>query len=165
MTRLPSRGPGNGSPKKDFEAGNTLSVRHGTYSPRKIAERAELVHEALLLHAPWLEDDAFVVSVNRYLQATAREQLAHEALLSSEKLSPRLLEVATAASRLAWRMGDELGLTPAGHAKLKLLTAGATEAEASLMELAAEGKAAEERREAREAAERAAAIEATAENV
>ena len=71
-------------------------------------------------------------TVHRYLQATAREQLAHEALMTSTKLSPRPLETATAAARLAWQMGDQLGLTPAGHARLKLVVAGATHAEATL---------------------------------
>jgi hypothetical protein len=61
--------------------------------------------------------------------------------MAGGKLSPRLLETATAAARLAWSMGDALGLTPAGHARLKLLVAGATEAEASLAELAAQGRA------------------------
>ena len=105
-----------------------------------IAERAALVHAALFDVAPWCAEDKFLPSVNRYLQATAREQLAHEALMASTKLSPRLLETATAAARLAWQMGDQLGLTPAGHARLKLLVAGATEAEASLADLAEQGR-------------------------
>jgi hypothetical protein len=49
-------------------------------------------------------------------------------------------------------MADQLGLTPAGHAKLKLLAAGTIDAEASLSELAAEGAAIRARRE-REAAD------------
>jgi len=83
--------------------------------------------------APWLSADHLAPAVHRYLQATAREQLAHQAYIA--KPSPRLLEAATAAARLAWRMGDELGLTPAGHAKLKMLVAGGAHAEASLADL------------------------------
>jgi hypothetical protein len=45
-------------------------------------------------------------------------------------------------------MADQLGLTPAGHAKLKMLAAGATEAEASLSDLAARGRSVIERRAA-----------------
>jgi phage terminase small subunit len=60
--------------------------------------------------------------------------------MRSPKLSPRLLETATAAARLAWQMGDQLGLTPAGHARLKVLVADATEAERSLADLAADGR-------------------------
>ena len=101
--------------------------------------------------APWCDEDRFLPSVHRYLQATAREQLAHEALMTSTKLSPRLLETATAAARLAWQMGDQLGLTPAGHARLKLVVAGATHAEATLADLAAQGREILARRQAGQA--------------
>lgn len=124
----------------DFEPGNTLSLVHGAYSPRAIEERAEQVHAALLEVAPWCREDRYIPSVSRYLQATAREQLAHEALMSAAKMSPRLLETATAAARLAWQMGDQLGLTPAGHSRLKLLVAGVAEAEQSLADVAANGR-------------------------
>jgi hypothetical protein len=133
----------------DFEPGNAAALVHGTYSPRAIAERAELVHTSLLDVAPWVDEPHFAPSVHRYLQATARETLAHDALMASPKLSPRLLEAATAAARLAWAMGDALGLTPAGHAKLKMLVAGGEHAEASLADLAAQGKVIRERAEKR----------------
>lgn len=136
-----------------FEPGNTLSLRHGAYSPAVIAERAEVVHAALLEVAPWLDDDRYMVSVDRYIKATAREQLAHEALMNSTKLSPRLLETATAAARLAWQMGDALGLTPAGHAKLKMLSAGGAVAERTVADLVADGAKAWAAAEARVAAE------------
>src|SRR5664280_2185430 len=90
----------------DFAPGNVAHLVHGAYSERAIAERAGEVHAALLEVAPWCREDRYLPSVNRYLQATAREQLAHEALMASAKLSPRLLETATAAARLAWQMGD-----------------------------------------------------------
>jgi hypothetical protein len=124
----------------DFEPGNVVAFRHGSYSERAIAERAKLVHASLLEVAPWCAEDRYLPSVNRYLQATARETLAHEALMAAGKLSTRLLETATAAARLAWSMGDALGLTPAGHARLKLLVAGATGAEMELAELAEQGR-------------------------
>ena len=116
-----------------------MSLVHGAYSERAIAERAGLVHERLLEVAPWVDQDHFAPSVHRYVQATAREQLAHEHLMSSDKLSPRLLEAATAAARLAWAMGDALGLTPAGHAKLKMLVAGGEHAEATYADLKRRG--------------------------
>jgi hypothetical protein len=124
----------------DATPGNVLALKHGAYSERAIAERAQLVHASLLEVAPWCAEDRYLPSVNRYLQATARETLAHDALMAGGKLSPRLLETATAAARLAWSMGDALGLTPAGHARLKLLVAGATEAEASLRDMAQQGR-------------------------
>jgi hypothetical protein len=51
-----------------------MALQHGAYSERAIAERAEQVHSALLEFAPWCREDRYLPSVNRYLQATAREQ-------------------------------------------------------------------------------------------
>jgi len=138
----------------DFEPGNVVSLRHGAYSPATIKAKAEQVHEALLEVAPWCAEARFLPSVNRYLQATAREQVAHEAIMSGGKLSPRLFEVATAAARLAWAMADQLGLTPAGHARLKVLVAGATHAEADVAALARQGAEILRRREAEIATQR-----------
>jgi len=132
-----------GHERPPFEPGNTVALVHGAYSAKAIAERAEHVHSALIEVAPWCAAEHFAPSVDRYLKATAREQLAHDALIDMEPGArgfARLIETATAASRLAWAMGDALGLTPGGHAKLKLLVAGATEAEATLADLAAEGR-------------------------
>ncbi|MGH9089992.1 MAG: hypothetical protein ACRDZR_01210 [Acidimicrobiales bacterium] len=100
--------------------------------------------------APWVAEERYAPSVARYIAATAREQLAHEHLMAASKLSPRLLEAATAAARLAWQMGDALGLTPAGHAKLKALVAAGEHAEASLADLVAQGRAIRQRAEARQ---------------
>ncbi len=134
--------PAHGT-RPPFEPGNELSLRHGAYSPAKLAERAEVVHASLLAYAPWVAEPHYAPSVSRYLEATAREQLAHQALIGMEpgaKGFTRLLETATAASRLAWLYADQLGLTPTGHAKLKILVAGGEHAEASLADLAAEGQ-------------------------
>lgn len=160
----PTRGPaaGFGEPRwpgdtrPPFAPGNQLAVGHGApvvhgaYSDRSVAERAELVHDHLLEVCPWLSAPHFAPAVLRYAQATAREQLAHEGLMASSRLSPRLLEAATAAARLAWQMADALGMTPAGHARLKMLVAGGEHAEASLADLAAEGRAVRERAERRQ---------------
>jgi len=143
---------GDGAP---FEAGHTRTLTHGTYSPRAIAERAVEVHAELLTHCPWLDEDRYLPSVQRYIEASAREALAHKAIMACTGTpSPRLLEAATSAARLAWRMGDELGLTPKGHLELRALLAGTTSAEASLADLAADGR--------RVMAARAQVVEATA---
>jgi hypothetical protein len=134
--------PARGYSRPPFEDGNQAALSHGTYSPRAISERAVEVHAELLKFAPWLDRAEFMPSVRRYLEATAREQLAHRAIMASDSPSPRLLEAATSAARLAWRIGDELGLTPRGHMELRLLLAGTTSAEASLADLAAQGRAA-----------------------
>ena len=158
-SETPKKAGGNGS-WPQFEPGHeSLTIEHGAYTPARIAERAVVVHESLLKVAPWLSEEHYAPSVDRYLKATAREQLAHEALIdrgATGKGFTRLLETATAASRLAWFMADALGLTPTGHARMKVLIADAVEAEVSLGDLAAEG--------ARVRAARAAAsIDATAE--
>jgi hypothetical protein len=131
------------------EPGNVLALKHGAYSPRSIEAEAGKVHEALLEVAPWCDQPQYLPSVNRYLEASAREALAHRALMaSSPKLSPRLLEAATSAARLAWLMGDQLGLTPAGHARLKVMTAASVGAELGLQDLIADGAAIRARRQA-----------------
>lgn len=127
-----------GQERPPFEPGNQVAVKHGAYSDRAIAERAQHVHEHLLELVPWCAAPEYAPSVHRYIAATAREQLAHEALMGGGKPPPRLLEAATSAARLAWKMGDELGLTPAGHAKLKLLFADAAEAHDALAAIVAE---------------------------
>jgi hypothetical protein len=132
----------------DFEAGNALALKSGAYSPRAIAEKAAHVHQELVLVAPWLDQPQYAPSLLRYLQATAREQLAHKALVDSPKFSPRALEAATAAARLAWAMGDSLGLTPAGHARLRALMADAVGAEVSIADLAERGRLIMARRDA-----------------
>jgi hypothetical protein len=132
-----------GVERPPFEPGNDAALEHGAYSAAVIEQRAAAVHDALLEIAPWINEQHFAPSVHRYLQATAREQLAHEALTArgpDGKGFTRLMEAATAASRLAWSMADALGLTPAGHARLKVLVAGAEHAEASLADLSEAGR-------------------------
>jgi hypothetical protein len=132
-----------GQERPPFKPENDAALVHGAYSPAVIAERAAQVHDALIEVAPWVAERHYAPSVDRYLKATAREQLAHEALIGMNpgaKGFTRLLETATAASRLAWHFGDQLGLTPAGHARLKILVAGGEHAEASLADLSEQGR-------------------------
>ncbi len=120
-----------------YQPGNFAALKHGARSPRKIAEEAERVHEELLEVCPWLDEERYAPTLIRYLQAAAREQLAHRAYMDNP--TSRLLESATAAARLAWQMGDALGLTPAGHARLKAITAAAVGAEVNLAEVIERG--------------------------
>lgn len=145
--------PGHAPKHPDFEPGNSAALKFGVYSPVVIEAKAAEVHAELLRVAPWCDEERYLPSVLRYLQATAREQLAHEAIANSSKVSPRLFEVATACARLAWVMADQLGLTPAGHARLKVLVADATSAEAGLADLAERGRQIRERRAAQLAAD------------
>lgn len=130
-----------------FEPGNTAHLTHGARSERAIAEKAEQVRSELLDHCPWLADDHFAPAVDLYLRACTRERLLHEHIckVSAEKgpgaLPVRVWEGSTAASRLAWQLGDQLGLSPAGHARLKVLAGAAISTEASIADLAERGRA------------------------
>ncbi len=148
------KGPARGHSWPPFQPGHQLSRTHGAYSVNAIAERAKEVHLALLEVAPWLNEERYAPTVHRYLMAAAREALADKALTESARFSPRLAEAATAAARLAWSMADALGLTPGGHARLKVLVAEATSAETSIADLAERGRAIREARASEFAAER-----------
>jgi hypothetical protein len=118
----------------DFEPGNELGLVHGAYSEHAIAERAALVHASLLEVAPWCAEDRYLPSVNRYLRATAREALAHDALMAGG--SYRCACLRGQRPPLAWPgRWATLSGWPAGHARLKLLVAGATGAEIGLADL------------------------------
>lgn len=127
-------------PRHDaFEPGNIVALRHGAYSPRAIAAKAAEVHAALLEAAPYLDQPRFLPAANRYLEAAAREALlhAHIVAVSAEKgpggVPSRVWEQATAAARLAARLGSDLGLDPIGHARIRALSSGAEATEASLV--------------------------------
>ena len=138
-----------------FQDGNTLALVHGAESPRAINERAIEVHEALLEHAPFLDEPRFIPAVNRYLQSAAREALLHDHIvaLSADKgpgaVPSRVWEQATAAARLSSKLGSDLGLDPIGHARIRALSVGAEVGEAGLNRLFAEGRAIIQRREER----------------
>lgn len=146
-------------PHPDFEPGNTVALVHGAYSPAVIAERAQLVHAAILDAAPYLAEPRFLPAVDRYLKAAAREALlhAHIEAVSAAKgtgaVAARTWEQATAAARLAAKLGTDLGLDPIGHARIRALSAGAAASEASLGDLEERGRAGLEAARARHAAE------------
>jgi hypothetical protein len=153
-----SQGDARGYSWPQFEPGHTLSTTHGANSPRAIAIRAEEVHAELLVSAPYLDDDKFIPAVNRYLEAAARESLLHRHIVTlSESKGPgevpsRVWEQATAATRLAAKLGSDLGLDPLGHARIRALSAGASVDEASRDDLLARGRAVRAAREARNTA-------------
>jgi hypothetical protein len=144
-----------GRERPPFPNGNRAALVHGGYSERAVAERAEQVHAELLTVAPYLDEPKFIPGVQRYLKAAAREALLDEHIrkVSDEKgtgaVPARAWEQATAAARLAAKLGDDLGLSPIGHARIRALSVGAEATEQSLGELAAEGRAARLRAEAR----------------
>src|ERR1700728_908804 len=128
---------------------------HGAYSPKMIEERAELVRHQLFDLAPWLADDpVYVIPVARFVRIEARSQLLAEAIAAKTEKSgilsvgARMLESATSTDRLAAKLGDDLGLSPLGRPRLKAVTAAGELGEASLAELAEQGRAARQRRTA-----------------
>lgn len=122
-----------------------LALKSGAYSPRAIAKMAEDVHERLLDVAPYLSDPVFAPQVSRYLEAAARERLIHRHIVAvSDEKGPgrvpqRLWEAATACTRLAAKLADQLGLSPRGHAELKAIAGHAELTQASLADLAERG--------------------------
>ncbi|HWE54779.1 MAG TPA: hypothetical protein VG435_04665 [Acidimicrobiales bacterium] len=133
-------------PAQPYEPGNTASLRHGAYSRRTINDRAEMVRAELLDQAPWVRDPLYATALDLAAEAVARAQLADDAC--RQRPGARNLEAATSAARLAWAKLTELGLTPAGHARLKLLVAGEQQAEQAMAEVMAAGSAIVEAREA-----------------
>jgi len=133
--------------------GHTLSLVHGANSARAIAAKVTEVHSELLTIAPYLAEPKFIPAVHRYLSAAAREALLddHIRSVSAEKgagaVSSRLWEQATAAARLAAKLGSDLGLDPIGHARIRALSTGAEATEATLADLATRGAEISRRRD------------------
>lgn len=142
-----SKGDARGYSWPPFEPGHTLSTTHGASSPRVIEAKAAEVHEQLLELAPWCNQPHYLPSVNRYLQAAAREALLHEHIttVSAAKgpraVAARVWEQATAATRLAHTLAGDLGLTPLGEARLRAVAGSAAVTEHTLASVAAQGRA------------------------
>lgn len=143
----------------DFEAGNTAHLVHGARSPRVIAERAAQVHAELLEVADWLEAEHFAPAVQRYLDAAATEALLMDFIrqVTAEKgvgkVPVRTWEQLTAARRLAAKLGQDLGLDPIGHARLRAVAGHAELVGRSVAEARAEGAEIRAHREAQIAQE------------
>lgn len=111
-----------------FQPGHELSTRHGAYSPRRIGERAALISAEVLELAPHLAEPEFALALTEYAMARARVELTsvaiedHLATAPIAKLSPRLIEAATAASREAGSQRASLGLDPRSLAELRQIS-------------------------------------------
>jgi hypothetical protein len=147
--------PARGYTWPPFEDGNTAALVHGAYSESAITARAAHVAQNLFEIAPWLADDeVYVIPVARFVRVEARSQLLAEAIAdkSAEKgilsVGARMIEAAAATDRLAAKLGDDLGLSPLGKARLKTLTAAGELGVASLVDLAERGNEIRQRRQA-----------------
>jgi len=154
----------------NFAKDNIVALKHGADSERAIEARATEVRRHLFSAAPWLVDSsgepvaAYLPEVARFLRAEAREALLHDHItaLSESKgagaVPQRVWELATAASNLASKLGDKLGLNPQALARLKLTAAGATSAEEALSDLQKRGAQIRAAAKARSAAAAAAQV-------
>lgn len=140
-------------PLPPTELGNTRALTHGGYSESAITERAALVSHHLMDLCPWLaEDPAYVIAVARFVRVEARSQLLGEAIAMQAaergilKIGARLLEAAAQTDRLSAKLGDDLGISPLGKARLKAETAQGELGEAALVGLAETGAAIRKRR-------------------
>jgi hypothetical protein len=120
---------------------------HGAYSGAEIDKRALQVRHQLFDLAPWLADEpVYVIPVARFVRVEARSQLLAEAIASKTdaqgilSVGSRMLEAATACDRLAAKLGDDLGLSPLGKAKLKAMTAAGEIGAEGLAELLERGR-------------------------
>jgi len=113
--------PGHPERHPDFEPGNLQALKHGAYSDRAIAARAELVRPRLYEVCPWLHETQDVIAVDRFLRAEARALILHEYVTSKpvDQVPLRAFEQATAADNLAAKLGSTLGLDPTGRARLQ----------------------------------------------
>ena len=138
--------PARGYSWPPFEPGHTLSLVHGGYSETAIEARAAEVRVQLFDLAPWLQQDAFVPAVARFLRAEARERLIHEHIVkvSAERgagaVPQRLWESATACANASMKASALLGLDPQSYARLRATTGTAAATEAGLADLAAQGR-------------------------
>ena len=144
-TTSESYGPAKGT-RPPFEPGNTAHLTHGARSERIVEAKVSELRAALFEVAPDLDQSRFSETIERYLRAVAREKLLHDYLMEKgpANVGQRLWEAASAAANTAQKMSAELGLTPAGYHKLKLLWGLGVRAEAevtALQDLAARGAA------------------------
>jgi hypothetical protein len=125
----------------DFEPGNVVSLKHGAYSPRVIAERAEAVRPRLFEVCPWLDELQDVIAVDRFLRAEARALILHDYAMrmSPDQTAVKVWEQATAADNLAAKLGATLGLDPMSRARLQQTVAST---ELTLADLVRQGEAA-----------------------
>lgn len=107
-----------------FEAGNTIGVRSGAFSPRVIDASVESERRAFLEDNPHLAEPAFRFAVDRLLRLEVRARLLHEyaVRVATEKgidaVPARVLAEASNADSAATRLGGQLGIDPASRMRI-----------------------------------------------
>jgi hypothetical protein len=146
-----------------FEPGHTLSMRHGAYSPRVVAQVADELGPDLdgyvSEHAPWAADKRFALTRRNLAETMALKVLALRGIaeMVDEKgpgaVPNRRIETALAALRAERDALEALGLSPLGEAHLRSLVADTAVTEKGLADLVAEGRQIIEQRQTDAAAE------------
>lgn len=107
-----------------FEPGNGEAVTHGAYSELVVAALAVEFADRAMAASPVLALERFTWSLTAWARAEARVELIHRHLdkhgIINARGTPRtsLLVMLAASERAAARGRDELGLSPAGSAKI-----------------------------------------------
>lgn len=130
-----------------FEVGNFVPIQHGARSPRVVHSLSKAVADALVEVEPWLASPRHALALSQLAGAEAIrllllmriERLTTEG--GDDQLNPRLIESVTAAERAAAKLADGMGLTPLGRARLAAISTSAEIGQATLADLAAQGRA------------------------
>lgn len=114
--------PGQRTP---FEAGNEAAVRHGAYSPAKLAPRAQAIERDLRAVVPtYSPSDEHTVRLLALVLArveAANEWLFEHGIFRNAKGEPQpILKALSTWENSAARLYDRLGLTPTARAALGL---------------------------------------------
>jgi hypothetical protein len=120
--------PGHSPKYPDFEAGNTLALRHGAWSPRKIDPRAQDLVAQIAPTVTWWQD-CDMPAVWSWARCESRIELLNEFLagrdLDDEKVRPAA-ELLTRLESQAMGHRSRLGLDPLSRARLGRDTAAAS---------------------------------------
>ena len=116
-------GRGNGSPKKDFEPGHMLSVKHGAYSPRVVEPIARrLLDELQVTAASWIEEvDTSALTAWAHAEARCevlRDWCATHGLLDAKGKPTGASDLLLRCEKQAADQRSRLGLDPLARARL-----------------------------------------------
>lgn len=137
--------PARGYSWAPFEPGNTVSLRHGAYSPRSISPVAGGLVAELVGQAPWLARPAFAAEVQAWAWAEAevvllRRHMDEVGLLDAEGEPLGFTEELHRAETRAAKRRADLGLSPRAWAQM-LRAFSTSGGDADLLEeLKAEGR-------------------------
>ncbi len=142
-----SKGPSRSYSWPPFEAGHTLSLRHGATSPRTVAPIAERLAAELADSAPWTAGPSHAATVAAWSWAEAqatllRAWLDEHGLLTAEGEPRPAAALLDKVDKRAANLRAELGLSPMALAKLLTAVSGLTAeaATSGLDALRAEGR-------------------------